>query len=129
MHVQHVKFAIGRRQSIMPRSSNGSLPYMSIAVCLVIAVLCVLAPVDEFRGAVVKRCFSSWERMYDPSESLFQSNDDNFAYWMLRPFIIFFFKLFANCGKEIVFIVLVIHFYPTLKGSYYCMQVSYMLRI
>ena len=113
----------------MPRFSNGSLPYMSIAVCLVIAVLCVLAPVDEFRGAVVKRCFSSWERMYDPSESLFESNDDNFAYWMLRPLIIFFFKLFANCGKEIVFIVLVIHFYPTLKGSHYCMQVSYMLRI
>lgn len=113
----------------MPRSSNGSLPYMSIAVCSVIAVLCVLAPVDEFRRAVVQRCFSSWERMYDPSENLFQSNDDNFAYSLLRPLVKFFFKLFANCGKEIVFIVLVIHFYPTLKGSQYCMQSSYMLDI
>ena len=110
----------------MPRTSNCSLPYMSIAVCLVIAVLCVLAPVDEFRRAVVQRCISSWERMYDPSEILFQSNDDNFAYSLLRPLVKFCFKLFANCGKEIVFIVLVIHFYPTLKGSQYYMEASCM---
>ena len=101
----------------MPRSNDGSVPYMSFAVCLIIAVLCVIAPVEEFRKAVIQRCFSSWEKLYDPSENLFQNYNDNFIYWMLRPFIKFFFKLFANCGKEIVFIVLVVHFYPTLKGS------------
>lgn len=117
-HLQYVKVAIGRRQSIMPRSSDGSMPFISIAVCLVIAALCMLAPVEEFRRVVIQRCFASWEQLYDPSENLFQNYNDNFIYWMLRPFIKFFFKLFANCGKEIVFIVLVVHFYPTLKGTY-----------
>ena len=113
----------------MPRSSKGCLPYVSIAVCLVIAILCVLAPVDEFRRAVVKSCFSSWEHMYDQSEDLFQNNDDSLAYRLLRPAIKFFFTSFANCGKEIVFMVLVIHFYPTLKGSHYCIQDSNMLNV
>jgi hypothetical protein len=109
----------------MPRSSDGSLPFISIAVCLVIAALCMLEPVEEFRRVVIQRCSASWEQLYDPSENLFQNYNDNFIYWMLRPFIRFFFTLFANCGKEIVFIGLVVHFYPTLKGTYCLITISF----
>ena len=106
----------------MPRTSsgfnNGAIPYASIAMCIALAVFCLLAPVQQFRTTFTQRCLSSWDQLYDPSEDFFQNNDDNVIFRFLKPFIKFFFKLFATCGKEIVFIVLVIHFYPTLKGTY-----------